>query len=173
MKTKAQKGEELKKGKELFDKSEVLVFSDFTGMTAENMRRFRNELKAVGASLLIIKKRLLNIALKESGIDFDAKQFKSSLGTVFSAGNAEKISGPVFKFFSSLQVPEGKEKDMWIKHILGGYDTKNKTAINSEDIIFIGKLPSKEVLLGQLLGMLTSPLRSLMYVLDERSKQSS
>lgn len=173
MKTKAQKGEELKKGKELLGKSGVLIFSDFTNMSAENMRRFRKELKTAGASLLVIKKRLLNLLFKEVGVDFDLKQFKASLGTVFSSSDIEKISGPVYKFFSGLEILEGKEKDMWVKRILGGYDLKNKIPIEASQIVFVGKLPPREVLLAQLLGMLTAPLRSFMYLLDERSKQGS
>ena len=172
MKTKLQKSEELKKGKELFKKSGVLIFSDFTALSAENMRKLRKELKAVGAELLVIKKRLLQLILKEGGVDFDLKQFKASVGTVFSPGDAEKVSGPVYTFFSKLNVPDGKEKDMWTAHILGGYDVKAKTPIEAQQIIFIGKLPPREVLLSQLLGLLAAPLRSFMYLLQEKSERS-
>ncbi len=171
MKTKAQKAEELKKGKELLGRSEVLIFSDFTNMPAEKMRLFRKELKDAGAGLLVIKKRLLGLIFKEAGINFDLKQFKSSLGTVFSTGNAEKVSGPVYKFFAGLAVPEGKEKDVWVKQILGGYDMKGKSPIDAQQIIFIGKLPSREVLLTQLLGIIAAPLRSFMYLLKEKSQK--
>ncbi len=170
MKSKAQKTEELKQGKELLAKSQVLVFTDFTNLPAEDMRRLRRELKTVGANFLVLKKRLLNILLKEAGIDFDVRQFKLSLGTVFSEADIEKISLPVYKLFASLEVPEGKAKDMWVKHILGGYDLKNKVAVDATQIVFIGKLPPHEALLAQLLGMLTAPIRSFLYVLDQKSK---
>lgn len=171
MKTKAQKGEELKKGKELLGKSEVLIFSDFTKISTENMRKLRNEARAAGAELLVIKKRLLQLLLKEAGANFDLKQFKSSVGTVFSTGNAEKISGPVYKFFSKLEVKDGEDKAMWVKHILGGYDLKKHSPLAADEVIYIGKLPPREVLLAQLLGMLAGPLRSFMYLLDQKSKQ--
>jgi len=170
MKSKTQKQEELKKGKELLGKSSVIVFTDFTKVSAENLRKLRSELKKSGANFLVIKKRLLNILLKEKGIDFDVKQFKLSVGTLFSESDAEKISGPVYKFFSALEVPEGGAKDSWVKHILGGYDLKNKTAIDALQIVFIGKLPPREVLLAQLLGMLAAPIRSFMYILDQKAK---
>ena len=172
MKSKAQKTEELKQGKEFLGKSQVLVFTDFTNLPAEDMRRLRRELKTVGASFLVLKKRLLNILLKEAGIDFDARKFKLSLGTVFSEADIEKISVPVYKLFASLEVPEGKAKDVWVKHILGGYDLKNKVAVDATQIVYIGKLPPREVLLGQLLAMLTAPIRSFLYLLDEKSKQA-
>ena len=171
MKTKIQKKEDLKRGKKLFDKAQVLVFTDFTNLPAEHLRRLRRELKSVGASFLVIKKRLLNILLKEKGINFDVRQYKLSVGTVFSETDIEQISLPVYKLFSSLEVPEGAAKDVWIKHILGGYDLKSKTVVGATQIVFIGKLPPREVLLAQLLGMLSAPIRSFLYVLDQHRRK--
>lgn len=170
MKTKAQKGEELKRAKALLDKSQALIFADFTKITAEDIRKLRTELKKHGANFLVIKKRLLSILLKEKGIDTDLKQFKTSVGTIFSEGDSEKISGPAFNFFSTLEVPEGAAKDVWIKKILAGYDLKNKLPMDAAQIVYIGKLPPREVLLAQLLGMLAAPIRSFMYLLDQKSK---
>jgi len=173
MKTKAQKGEELKRAKALLDKSQALIFTDFTKIAAEDIRKLRIELKKQGASFLVIKKRLLGLLFKESEIDTDLKKFKVSVGTIFSEGGADKIAGPAFKFFSGLEIPEGGDKNTWVKHLLGGYDLKGKMPMDAAQIVSIGKLPPREVLLGQLLGMLASPIRSFMYLLDEKSKRSS
>jgi large subunit ribosomal protein L10 len=170
MKTKAQKGEELKKAKALLDKSQALVFADFTKIAAEDIRRFRTELKKNGASFLVIKKRLLALLLKERGIDVDLKQFKISVGTVFAEKGTETAAGPAYKFLSGLEVPEGGDKQIWVKHLLGGYDVKANLPVDAAQVVFIGKLPPREVLLAQLLGMLAAPLRSFMYLLDQKSK---
>ncbi len=170
MKTKTQKSEELKKAKELLGQAQILLFSDFTKISAEELRRFRKELIAIGANLLVIKKRLLGLLLKEKGIDFDLRKFKLSLATIFSNSDVEKVSAPVFKFFSGLDLPEGVAKDFWSKHILGGYDLKNKSPIDPARVIFIGKLPPREVLLAQFLGMLAAPIKSLLYLLDQKAK---
>jgi len=173
MKTKAQKGEEMKRAKVLLDKSQALIFADFTKISAENIRKMRIELKKSDASFLVIKKRLLSIILKEKGIDVDLKQFKTSVGTIFSVSDSEKIAGPAYKFFSGLEVPEGGAKDMWVKHILNGYDLKKNLPMDAAEILYIGKLPPREVVLAQLLGMLAAPIRSFMYLLDQKSKRSS
>ena len=172
MKTKTQKGEELKKAKVLLDKSQALVFADFTKITAEDIRKFRNELKKNGANFLVIKKRLLGLLLKEQGIDVDLKQFKTSVGTIFAEKGTETAAGPAYKFLSGLEVPDGGDKQMWVKHLLGGYDVKAKLPVDAAQVVMIGKLPPREVLLAQLLGMLAAPLRSFMYLLDQKSKQS-
>ncbi len=170
MKTKAQKSEELKRAKEMLDKSQALVFADFTKISAENIRKFRAELKGAGAGYLVIKKRLLGLLFKERGIEVDLKKFKTSIGTVFAKGGVESVAGPAVKFLGGLEIPEGGEKSMWVSHILAGYEIKGNTAIEGLQVIAIGKLPPREVLLAQVMGMLAAPLRSFMYLVDQKSK---
>lgn len=170
MKTRAQKETELAKARELFDKSEALIFADFTKITAENLRKLRMELKKADANFLVIKKRILGILLKEKGIDVDLQQFKTSVGTIFSTADAEHIAGPAFNFFSGMAIPDGEPKDVWIKKILAGYDINAKTSMDAQQIIYIGKLPPREVVLGQLLGMFAAPIRSFLYILDQKAK---
>ena len=171
MKTKVQKNDELKKAKALLDKSQALIFADFTKITAENVRKFRGELNKVGASFLVIKKRLLSLLLKEKGIDADLKQFKTSVGAVFIEGGIENAAGPAYQFFSKLDVPDGAAKDIWVKHLLGGYDGASSAVMDGAQVIAIGRLPPREVLIAQLLGMLNAPIRSFVYVLDQKAKK--
>src|SRR5207302_10417701 len=105
--------------------------------------------------------------------DADLKQFKISVGTIFADGDIEKAAGPAYKFFSALAVPDGGAKDVWIKHLLGGYDMKSSALVDSQQLIYIGKLPPREVVLGQLLGMLSAPIRSFLYILDQKSKSQT
>lgn len=171
MKSKAQKGEELKKGKKLLEGSNVLVFADFSGVTTANTTKLRKVMRESDGEFLVIKKRLLNLLLKEKGASFNMREFGGQVGTIFSKGDIEKISGPVYNFFSKLEVPEGGDKQMWVKKILGAFDVKAGKAVGADQIMFIGKLPPREVLLAQLLGMLAAPLRSFMYLLQEKSKK--
>jgi large subunit ribosomal protein L10 len=172
MKTRAQKSEELKRAKALLDKSQALIFADFTKISAENIRKLRNELKKSNGSYLVIKKRLLGLLLKEQGITTDLKKFKISVGTIFSEKGIDGVAGPAFKFFSGLEVPEGGDKNMWTSHLLGGYDIKGNVAMDASQVVAIGKLPPREVLLAQVLGMMASPIRSFMYLVDQKSKQA-
>jgi large subunit ribosomal protein L10 len=173
MKTKAQKGEELKRAKLLLDKSEALIFADFTKIKAEDVRKLRMELKKSGANFLVIKKRLLGLLMKEKGITADLGKFKVSVGTIFAEGAADTVAGPAYKFFSGLEVPEGGARDMWIKKILGGYDVKANAEMEASQVIAIGTLPPREVLLAQLLGTIAGPVRAFMYLLDQKSKESA
>jgi large subunit ribosomal protein L10 len=171
MKSKAQKQEELNEARKLLEKSQALVFTDFTKITAENVRKFRRNLKTADSDFLVIKKRLLGILLKEKGIDVDLGKFKTSVGTIFSRGDIERIAGPAFTFFSKLEVPEGGAKDVWVKHLLGGYDLVKKEPLDGTELVYIGKLPPREAILSQLLGILSAPIRSFLYVLDQKATQ--
>ncbi len=172
MKTKAQKQTELAKAKDMLAKSTALVFADFTKIAAEDVRRLRMELKKGGANLLVIKKRLLGILFKEQRIDAGLSNHKVSIGTIFSEKGPEPAAASAFKFFSGLEVPEGGDKNMWTSHLLGGYDMKAKQPMDAATLVMIGKLPAREVLLAQLMGMIAAPIRSFLYVLDQKSKQS-
>lgn len=173
MKTRLQKQEELNEARKFFEASQALVFTEFTNITAENLRKFRRELAKTGAHFMVMKKRLLGILLKEKGIEVDLSPYKVSIGTIFSKGDIEKIAGPAFNFMAKLEVPDGGAKDMWVKRLIAGYDMKRGMAIEATEILYIGKLPSREVLLSQLLGVLSGPIRSFLYLLDEKGKRSS
>lgn len=164
MKTKIQKNQELKEGKELLKKAKVLVFTDFGKLTAEELRKFRRELRGLDAELKVMKKRLFGVLLKDQGIEFNAKEYKVSVGAIFSEKKLEDIAGPIYRFFKNL----GSEKEK----ILGGFDVAAKQPVDQKTVLMIGALPSREILLGQLLGMIAAPIRSFLYVLDQKSKQT-
>lgn len=170
MKSKTQKQAELAKAKDLLAKSSALLFADFTKVSAEDVRKLRAELKKNGAHLLVVKKRLLGLLFKDAGIDAGLKRFKASIGTLFSERGTEAVAGSAYKFFAGLEVPEGGDRNMWTSHLLGGYDLAAKAPVDAATIVMIGKLPPREALLGQLLGMIAAPIRSLLYVLDQKAK---
>ncbi|MBI2592898.1 MAG: 50S ribosomal protein L10 [Candidatus Colwellbacteria bacterium] len=159
--TKAKKTEQVAEGRKLLGESDILIFTDFSKTKNEDLRSLRSTLKGAGAKFQVIKKRLLNVVFKERDIDFDPKQFESQVGTIFVKGDISGVAGPVYQF--------SKDKEGF--KILGGLDVLNKSVIPSDLIISIGKLPSREVLLTQLAGVLISPLRAFMYVLSEKGRK--
>lgn len=168
MKSKVQKSKELEEGKKLLKNSQAVLLIDFSKVRTADLRNLRQELKKSGNPLLIIKKRLLGIMLKDKNLEFQNSDFKVPVGAVF-ASDLEAAAGSVYKFFRALELEKKVDK---VK-MLGGYDVANARFIPAEEAIFIGKLPPREVLLAQLLGMLAAPIRSFLYVLDQKAKQTS
>ena len=165
MKTKAQKSNELDLGKDLLNKNQSVIFADFTGVGTAFINKLKKELKKSGSVFKVIKKRLLKIAMQKSGLDFDPTQFEAQVGAVFLPGEVSSGAGVVYKFSREL----AKEKKDF--KLLGAYEISKKSFLNAEQFLVIAKLPSREVLLGQLVGVLSGPIRAFMYVLQEKAKK--
>src|SRR3989344_919557 len=156
MLTRKQKSQKRSENKKLMDENRSLVFIDFNGKSVGEMEGLRRKLGELGAKLKVIKKKLLRIAFSEKKIEFDPEQFETQLGTIFAPSEMHEIAGPVYK--SGLKM-------------IGGYDLQAKSVLDEKQMKVLGQLPSKEVLLGQLVGMLAAPIRMFLYVLDQKSKQ--
>ena len=157
MKTKKQKFSQIEEGKKILDGSKSLVFVNFDGTKVKDLHSLRRGLSEFGAKMKVIKKKLMRVAFEEKGIDFDPEQFETQMGVVFADNDVSSIAGPVYKSGIS---------------ILGAYDLENKEFFDAETANQIGKLPSREILLSQFVGMLSAPIRMFLYVLSERSKQT-
>jgi len=158
MKSKQQKTQELKTGEELLKKSQVLIFVDFGKIPTENLRVIKNKLKSFEAKFRVIKKRLLKILFHKNEINFDpTATFEGQAGTIFAAKDIYTSANPIYKSFES-----GK--------ILGAYDLAEKKFLDAALFKKIALLPSREILLSQLVGVLAAPLKMFMYILNEKSK---
>jgi len=157
MLTKEQKKKVINNEIDNLKKSRSVVFIDFSKVKAGELNSFRKTIRETGGELKVVKKKLLRVAMSQAGIDFNPEIFESQVGTIFSNNEIFAMAGPTHKFS--------------VAKILGGYDIDGKRFLPAEEVIMLGKLPSKEVLLSQLVGMLASPIRSLMFVLKERASK--
>lgn len=163
MKTKEQKKQAIDKAQKLIDESRNLFFVDFTGTGVEDMKVLRRSLKDLGAKTKVIKKKLLRVALEKEKVDFNPEQFDEQLATIFSSKDISDVASPIYKFY--------KEKEKKGFKILGAYDLANSNFLDATMVKRIGQLPSKEILLAQLVGMLSMPVKMFMNVLDKRSQK--
>lgn len=164
MLTKQQKIESVGEAEEILDQNKNLVFVDFSGTKVEDLRKLKRSLMEFGAQLKVIKKKLLRIAFQNKKIDFNPEQFESQTGVIFTSKDISEVAGPIYKFFKEVEKKGFK--------ILGSYDLFEKKFSDVETVKKIGQLPSREVLLAQLVGMISSPIKMFMRVLDQKSKQT-
>lgn len=164
-KTKAQKEEAVKGGIDKLKSSETVILADFTGLSVNDVNKFRRTLEAAGATFKVLKKRLLKFVFEASGITFDPKEFHGQTGVIFSTKDSLETSALAYKFSKAKET-----KDMF--KILGGFSVKDKQFIAATDIQKLGQLPSREVLLGQLVYVLSSPIKKLLFVLDQKAKKT-
>ena len=162
-KTKTQKAEIVNKSKEALEKSNTLVLADFTGLSVNSMNTLRKSLKEIGMRFEVIKKRLLKRVFEEGGVALNPKELHGQTGVVFSSKDIVETAQAVYKF-------QKTNKDHF--KMLAGVEVRGKTYLGNE-VEQIGKLPPREILLGQLVGMIAYPLKSLMFVLNEKSKKGA
>lgn len=166
--TKIQKQEQAELGLKKIKDSQNLVFVDFNKVSVENIKRLRRELKKLGADFKVLKKRILKIALQKSGVEFDPLQFKAQLGTIFLPKDLSDFAAQIYKFSKELErTKKGEFK------VLGSFDLLEKRFVDVNEFNAIAKLPSREALLAQIAMMLTMPIKQVMQILNERSKQLS
>jgi len=163
--TKEQKKEHIALGKKLIQENQSLIFADFSGVSVTDLQELKTRLREAGGQFKVIKKRLLKIALDDAGIAFDPTVHKAPIGTIFGEGEMTSVAGPFYKFVKELAA---KKVEL---NSVGAYDGENKTVMTSEEFLVIAKLPSRDVLLAQVMGGMAGPVRAFMYILDQLAKK--
>jgi large subunit ribosomal protein L10 len=164
--TKKQKISLIDEGVKKLKESSVAIFAGFNGVLVEDFKRFKKDLKKANADFKVVKKRLINISLKNSGIQFDAMSQKAQLGAIFAKGDLTSVAAIINKFAKEL-----KKKKKGELEVIGAYDMTEKRLVDAKEFNLIATLPSKEILLAQIAMMLTMPMKKLMFGLNERAKQ--
>lgn len=158
MKTKAQKATTLKGLREHIEKQHSILFVDYKGLKVKELLLLRKQLKDLGAKLQVAKKTLLKKALQEKGIDVDLKGMEGQVAAVFALQDA----------FSPIKSVAAFVKTTENLKILGGYiENQVRGAATMKEIAL---LPSKEELLGRLVGSIASPIAGFLNVMQGNLK---
>ncbi|OGN17527.1 MAG: 50S ribosomal protein L10 [Candidatus Yanofskybacteria bacterium RIFCSPHIGHO2_02_FULL_50_12] len=162
MKSKSAKKDELKALASKLPDSKITIFTSFAragekGLSVAQMTELKRALRDAHSEYVVTKKTLIDRAIPDNGVDVYGMQ--GSLGLVIGNdepyGLAKKVydfakKNPALQFFGAL--------------LDGGFITK-------EQFLEMAKMPSREILLGRLVGMLTYPMRGLAVVLSEIEKK--
>lgn len=132
----------------------VLVI-DYTGMTVPHFSELRNRLAAAGAECHVAKNTYMRKAFAEAGLPDPGDQLTGQ--TAFITGEQDvAAASKVLKNF------EKEFKKPGIKlGILDGL------LLDEQQVKAIADLPSREVLLAQLLGVINAPATKLLRTLNE------
>lgn len=137
-------------------KAKAVVFTNYEGMTHRQLEELKKGLKTADAELAISKNTLLKIALKESGFaDAAADQaFEKPTATLYTYGDPVLALKELAKSIKALKLPSIK---------FGIFEGR---VLSDIEVTKLATLPSREVLLGQLVGGLKSPIYGLHRALN-------
>ncbi len=154
-----------------FSRCNVGILTDYRGLTTAELTALRRKLEESKLQYKVVKNTLARIAAEKTG--------KNNLASL--------LGGPIAIAFGHDDIIEPAK-------VLTEYTRTSKTRLNvkggfvgnkvltSQDIAAIAKLPSREVLLGKVLGgmqapisallaSLTAPMRGMIGVLQSRIQQ--
>ena len=133
-------------------KAQTLVMAEYRGITVADMTRLRSTARSNGVSLSVLKNTLARRAVADTGF----------------AVVSDQMTGPLIYSFSEDAVAAAKVVAEFAKTndklvIRGGaYGGK---ALDADGVKQLASIPSKEVLLAQLLGLMQSPVSRTARVL--------
>ncbi|BCX15030.1 MAG: 50S ribosomal protein L10 [Patescibacteria group bacterium] len=159
--------------KEELKSSTSVVLIDFQGLSVKLQQDLKKRLKEVGAKMVVVKNTLFKIASKGANMPEEITSDTVLCGPsaiVITEGDPIAPLQVLAKFASEFEIPQFK-----VGVVEGKFQDK-------ENLIALSKLPSKNVLLGQALGSISSPLygivatlqnnlQKLVFILDQASKK--
>jgi large subunit ribosomal protein L10 len=136
-------------------RASIALLSEYKGMSAGESDDMRRRIRAARGEFRVAKNTLLRRAVKDTKFAALESQLGGSVGLILSYADPVELA----KTVSSL-------KDLGEKFkIRGGVlDGKPLTAAEINDL---ASLPPREVILGQLLGLLQAPATQLVRLLNE------
>ena len=139
-------------------KAQTLVIAEYRGITVADMTKLRNDARSKGVSLSVLKNTLARRAVAGSAFEIVSDQMTGPLIYGFSedAVAAAKVVADFAKTNDKLVIRGGA---------FGG------KALDVNGVKQLANIPSKEVLLAQLLGLMLSPISRTARVLAALSEK--
>lgn len=160
--TKQQKEQILAHLVENFKKAQSIGFASTNMLSVAEFETMRNELRSVNANYIIAKKTLIKKALQEAlNIEVDLADLPGQIGAVCSYDDAVAGLGKV----NDLVKKTKGEKVEWAVCVFEG-ELRDNEATKA-----IAGMPSRETLLGRLVGSMQSPLSGLARFFDAAAKE--
>lgn len=135
------------------EKAEAIFLVDYAGLTHMQLEEFRRELTLVKGEMAILKNTLVNIAFQEKKIDAK-ERLKGPHAVIFAYEDPIGTAKALVAFNKKYQLPVIK------------FGIFENNIIDEGKITQLSTVPPKEVLIAKLLGLLNSPITSLVYGLN-------
>lgn len=130
--------------------AQAIYAVDYRGISVTQVAELRERLVEAGASLRVVKNSLTERAADQAGAESLKELLEGPTAFTFVSGDAALAAKAIARFRREHQVPQFK----------GG--TLDGDVLSIEQIEDIAKLPARNVLDGQLVGVLASPITGLV-----------
>jgi len=129
--------------------AEAIFAVDYRGISVPQAAELRGKLREADASFKVVKNRLTKLAAERAGVEGLAELLQGPTALTFVKGDTAQAAKAITGF--------NKEHD--VLTYKGGF--MGEMVLDEERFTAISKLPTRDVLNGQLAGMVASPIVTL------------
>src|ERR1700676_4879223 len=137
------------------NQSPFILVADYQRRNVGHFADLRNRLAGTGAELHVVKNSFLKRAMSDSGLPDVADKLTGQTAIVTGENDVAPVAKILKLFAKEFKIAALK---------IGVVD---KAVLSSSDVEALAELPSREILLSQLLGLLLAPATRLVRVLNE------
>ena len=157
---------EAKKGvvadiRQKFEKAQSAVLVDYRGLNVAEDTELRNQLRKAGVEYAVLKNTMINLAVKDMGVDEMKAHLEGPTAVAFGMEDAVAPAKVLSEFIK-------KTKKMNIKCgvVDGAY-------IDEKGVEALANTPSREVLIARIMGSMMSSVSKFVYCVEAiRKKQA-
>ncbi|MDE1170595.1 MAG: 50S ribosomal protein L10 [Verrucomicrobium sp.] len=141
------------------DATPYLIVTDYTGLKVSQFSDLRGRLRQAGAECRVVKNTFLTRVLKDAGVTGLEGALKGQTAIVFGDGDVAGAAKLIKNFSAEFKLPAIKAGIL------------DRNVLDAKQILALADLPSREVLLAQLLALLQTPATQLARVLNTPAQQ--
>lgn len=153
-----EKAEAIDELAELLSRAKLAILTDYRGLSVTGLQGLRATLRPLNAEFKIAKNTLTRIASEKAGIEGLTPMLEGPLALVLAYDDVVAPSKAISDFARTSR----------ILTIKGG--VLENSIVTAREIEDLATLPSREELLGKLLGLINSPIQGLVNVLSGPSR---
>lgn len=153
--TRAKKEEVVEDLKGIAESSKNITFVNFKGLNVEKANQVRKQLRESGVHYLVAKKSLIKKALNDVGVSGELPSLEGEIAIAYSGDDHIAPAREVYYF---------QKKEGGVLSIAGGvFDGR---FMDATEMTEVASIPSRQVLYGQFVNLINSPLQGLVIALD-------
>jgi len=134
--------------------SQGILLADYRGLTATQINALRGRLRSLGAQMAVVKNRLLRRAVQDTAAGGIAEHLTGPTAAAFCEGDPTPVARALADAAREFPVLE----------IKGGYIPGR--VLSANEVAVLARVPSREVLLSQVLAGLNGPVTGLVVTLN-------
>jgi large subunit ribosomal protein L10 len=140
--------------KDKLAQAKSLFLTDFTGLNVEEMTELRKNFRGKKVEYRVAKNSLIRLAVQQTGFEGICDHLEGPTGLVFGYDDSTLPAKVLYDFKKKIEKP--KIKVFWLEGKLFG----------EEELERLARLPSREILFGQILMSINSPIANLIGTLQ-------